>query len=304
VTLAVCVATLARPDGLRRLLESLGRLAPEPEATPARVVVVDNDGAGSARAVVDALTGFPWPIKYVVEPKPGISAARNTGVRHAGAVDFVAFVDDDEWVDPSWLVELLRAQERTHAQVVVGPVIPAFEEIQPPGWVAKGRFFAAQTHAPDEQLHFAYTGNVLVHKSVLEPAGAPFNERFGLLGGEDTHFFMRVYLRGAKIVWAANARVYESIPAARMTVSWLLRREYRRGNTLSLCLRELEDSGPRRVKRVAHGLARLGQAGVLVVGSPAFGRQVLVRGLQRAAFGAGLITGLGAHSYREYGDSL
>jgi glycosyltransferase involved in cell wall biosynthesis len=250
--------------------------------------------------VVEALTGFPWPLEYVVEPKRGISSARNTGVRHAGAVDFVAFVDDDEWVEPTWLAELQRAQARTQAQVVVGPVIPVFDEI-PPSWFAKGRFLAAQAYPQDEQLDFGYAGNALVHKSVLEPPGAPFSERFGLLGGEDTHFFMRVYLRGAKLVWAADARVYESIPASRMSVSWLLRREYRRGNTLSLCLRELEDSGPRRLKRVAHGLVQLGQGAVLVVAAPVFGRYMLVRGLQRGAFGAGLITGLGAHVYEEYG---
>ena len=182
-------------------------------------------------------------------------------------------------------------------------MIPAFEEIQPPSWFAKGRFLAEQTHRQDEQLDFAYTGNALVHRSVLEPAGAPFSERFGLLGGEDTHFFMRVYLKGAKIVWAADARVHESIPAARMSVSWLVRREYRRGNTLSLCLRELEDSWARRLKRVVHGLVRLGQGAALVVAAPVFGRQTLVRGFQRAAFGAGLITGLGGHAYQEYRDA-
>jgi succinoglycan biosynthesis protein ExoM len=301
VTVAVCVATFARPDGLRRLLRSLGDQVLDTRATVAKVVVVDNDESGSARPVVDAVEGLPWPVEYVIEPKRGISAARNTAVQHAGAVDFIAFIDDDEWAESSWLAELLRTQERTRAQVVVGPVIPVFEESPPPGWFEKGRFLAAQTYPQDQQLHFGYTGNALVHNSVLEPAGAPFSERFGLLGGEDTHFFMRVYLKGAKIVWAADARVYESIPAARMSVSWLLGREYRRGNTLSLCLRELEDSGPRRLKRFAHGLVRLGQAAVLVAVAPLFGRQMLVRGLQRAAFGAGLITGLGAHTYQEYG---
>jgi GT2 family glycosyltransferase len=222
-------------------------------------------------------------------------------VQRAGDADFIAFIDDDEWAEPGWLAELLQTQERTGAQVVVGPVIPAFDEA-PPNWFAKGRFLAAYSYPPDEELAFAYTGNVLVQRSLFEPADAPFSERFGLLGGEDTHFFLRVYLNGAKIVWAADARVHESIPPARTSVSWLLRREYRRGNTLSLCLRELEDSAPRRLKRVAHGLVRLGQGGALVVAAPAFGRQMLVRGLQTAAFGAGLITGLGAHAYRGYGD--
>jgi succinoglycan biosynthesis protein ExoM len=302
VTVAVCVATFARPDGLRRLLRSLGDQVLDTPATVSKVVVVDNDSLGSARPIVDDVGGLPWPLEYLIEPRRGISAARNAAVQHAGAADFIAFIDDDEWAEPTWLAELLQTQKRTQAQVVVGPVIPAFDQISPPDWFAKGRFLAAPTYPQDEQLHFAYAGNALVQTSVLEPAGAPFSERFGLLGGEDTEFFMRVYLKGAKIVWAADARVHESIPASRMSVSWLVRREYRRGNTLSLCLRELEDSRPRRLKRVAHGLLRLGQGGALAIGTPLFGRQMLVRGLQSAAFGAGLITGLGVHAYREYGD--
>ncbi len=271
-------------------------------AALARIVVVDNDESGSARPVVEAFGRLPWPVEYVIEPRRGISAARNTALQHAADADLIAFIDDDEWAESGWLAELLRTQERTQAQVVVGPVIPAFDEAPAPGWFDKGRFLAALTYPQDEQLDFAYTGNALVHRSVLEPAGAPFSERFGLLGGEDTHFFMRVYLSGAKIVWAPDARVYESIPAARMSVSWLLRREYRRGNTLSLCLRELEDSRARRLKRVAHGVVRLGEGAALAVTAPVLGRQMLVRGLQHAAFGAGLITGLGAHAYQEYGD--
>ena len=271
------------------------------EATVAKVVVVDNDPAGSARPVVDAVGDLPWPLDYVVEPTRGISAARNRAVLQAGPVDFVAFIDDDEWAEPTWLAELLRTQARTQAQVVVGPVVPAFDERPPPSWFTKGGFLAPYRYEQDEQLGFAYTGNVLVQSSVLEPAGAPFSERFGLLGGEDTHFFMRVHLSGAKIVWAAEALVHESVPAARMTASWLVQREYRRGNTLSLCLRDLEDSPQRRFKRVAHGLLRIGQGTAYTGAAILFGRRMLVRGLQRIAFGAGLITGLGAHTYRAYG---
>ena len=298
MTVAICVATYARHEGLRRLLSSLASL--EPAEAGLRVVVVDNDAAGSARAVVDGLEGFPWAIEYSVEPRRGISAARNAAVRRAGAVDFVAFVDDDEWAEPAWLAELLRAQSRTDADVVVGPVLPDFAA-PPPRWFAKGRFLQPYEHGPDELLWYAYTGNALVRRSVLEPADAPFSERFGLLGGEDTHFFMRAYIGGAKIVWASEARVHESIPPERLTESWLVRREYRRGNTLSLCLRELEDSPLRRVKRVGHGVFRIGQGAALALALPFGGRATFVRGLQRIAFGAGLLSGLGVHSFRAYG---
>jgi succinoglycan biosynthesis protein ExoM len=298
VTVAICVATYARPEGLRRVLASLAAL--EPAADDVRVVVVDNDAAGSAREAVEGLSDFPWRLEYAVEPRRGISAARNEAVRRAGGVDFVAFVDDDEWVERTWLAELLCAQERTGADVVVGPVVPAFET-PPPSWFAKGRFLQPYEHGPDELLWYAYTGNALVRRGLLEPADAPFSERFGLLGGEDTHFFMRVYKKGAKIVWAQGARVHESIPAERLSESWLVRREYRRGNTLSLCLRDLEDSPLRRVKRVGHGMFRIGQGAALTLASPLGGRATLVRGLQRIAFGTGLLTGLGLHSFRAYG---
>ena len=298
MTVAICVATFARQAGLRRLLASLAAL--ERGEVDLRVVVVDNDAGGSARAVVDRLVDFPWSIEYAVEPHRGISAARNAAVRRVGEVEFVAFVDDDEWVEPAWLVELVRAQLRTDADIVVGPVLPDFAA-PPPRWFSKGRFLEPYEHRPDEPLWYAYTGNALVRRSVLEPADAPFSERFGLLGGEDTHFFMRVYIKGARIVWAPEARVHESIPAERMTESWLVRREYRRGNTLSLCLRDLEDSRLRRVKRVGHGVFRIGQGATLALASPLGGRATFVRGAQRIAFGAGLLTGLGAHSFRAYG---
>ena len=300
MTVAICVATYARCEGLRQLLESLAALQLDEPAPALRVVVVDNDAAASARAAVEGLKGFPWPCEYVVEPQRGISAARNAAVRAAGDVDFVAFVDDDEWVEPDWLAELLRVQARTLADVVVGPVLPEFAT-EPPSWLTQGRFLQPYEHAPDQPLWYAYTGNSLVRRAALEPRDAPFSEQFGLLGGEDTHFFMRVYLKGGKIVWAANARAHEAVPPTRMTQSWLVRREYRRGNTLSLCLRDLEDRPLRKVKRVGHGLVRIGQGTGLTLVSPVRGRAVFVRGLQHMAFGAGLITGLGAHSFRAYG---
>ena len=70
---------------------------------------------------------MPWQLVYAVEPRRGIPFGRNTAVRTAGDVDFVAFLDDDETADPAWLVELLRVQRTTGADVVTGTVLPVFE---------------------------------------------------------------------------------------------------------------------------------------------------------------------------------
>ena len=127
--LAVTVATYQRPDHLRRLLRSLadGGVA----GVDAEVIVVDNAPApGDADAVVDAIRDGP-PVRAVWEATPGIAAARNRAVAEAAGADLVAFVDDDEVVDPGWAAALLATQRSTGADLVTGPVLPAFRDAVP-----------------------------------------------------------------------------------------------------------------------------------------------------------------------------
>ena len=107
-------------------------------------------------------------------------------------------------------------------------------------------------------------------------------------------------MKGAKIVWADEALVSETIPKTRTTVGWIVRREYRRGNTLSICLRSLQDSPWRRFRRTTHAVLRIAQ-GVGTIGlGIVTGRATVVRGLQRMALGLGMITGLVGLRYEEY----
>jgi succinoglycan biosynthesis protein ExoM len=297
---AICVLTLHRPVGLAALLTALGRLDPLPPDVGVRVVVVDNDPEGSARSTVaEAGRAVPWPIEYVVEPLRGIPFARNRAVATAGDVDFVVFVDDDEVPDPGWLRELLAVQETTGADVVEGPALPAYPA-GAPAWVVRGRFFERPRHVTGTAVNYATTSNVLIAARVFPPGGHPFHEGFGLNGGDDTHFFERARLAGHRMVWADGAVVRETVPPSRMTVGWLLRREFRRGNTLSLCLRDLDDSPRRRARRLVHAGLRLVQGSVLVVVGLARGRVMRVRGLRWVAFGAGLVSGLFGWKYAEY----
>jgi succinoglycan biosynthesis protein ExoM len=298
---AVCAATLHRPKGLAALLDSLRRLE-IPAGVVLAVVIVDNHAEGSAEPVVDEARRT-WPknveLRYAIQPRPGIAPARNLAVALAPDADWIAFVDDDETVHPDWLSQLLNVATDTGADVVTGTVLPIFE-VQPPSWVLSGGFFERRRFPTGTRIPFARTSNALVAARLLQNPAGPFNEGMGRNGGEDTHFFQQVRIKGGRIVWADEAVVVETVPDTRVSTRWLIQREYRRGNTLSLCLRDLEDSPARRVKRcAASGYHALVGAGI-ILSSLVRGRVALVRGLQQVAFAAGLLVGLTGHVYEEY----
>jgi len=296
-TVAICVPTFRRPQGLRKLLQSLAEISVEGlgNVRP-RLVVVDNDVDGSAGSVVAEWHGR-WPLDYVVEPRRGEPYARNLAVDRASDAELIAFIDDDEWADSEWLAELVKTQRESCADIVLGPVIPRFA-VPPSSWLERGGYFGPLQFPPNSRLHFAYGGNVLVRASVFQDLR--FSERYVKLGGVDTHLFMRAHLAGRTIVWSPGARVFESIPPERMRLGWLVRREFRRGNTLSLCLLELEASPWRLLKRCVHGSLRAGLGAAYILLAVVRGRVAFARGLREAAFGVGLLAGLLKYEYQEY----
>ncbi|HEX7119989.1 MAG TPA: glycosyltransferase [Longimicrobiales bacterium] len=301
---AVCVATYRRPDRLARLLDSVSRLTfrqgPAPEVM---IVVVDNDGSGSAREVVErARPALPWPVVYAVEAVQGISHARNRAVAVAldGGADFVAFVDDDEIVAASWLDELVDVQARYAADIVAGPVLPRYEA-GTPRWVARGRFFEQPRHATGTPLAFAATNNVLISARLLRSPDGAFDVRFALTGGEDTHFFMRARRRGARMVWADGAVVEDAVPSHRATVRWLLQRHFREGNSIVWCERAVLRERRWIAIRIAKAFGRIGQGALLLPVGVLRGRAGVVGALCRVLRGAGALSALWGVRYEEYG---
>jgi succinoglycan biosynthesis protein ExoM len=299
--IAVCALTYHRPVGLRRLLEGLDGLE-HPEAAEVFIVIVDNDPGESGRAVVEAFAeSAETDIEYAVEPTRGIWAGRNTAVERAleRQADFVCFIDDDEWPEPDWLVQLMATQVATGADVVTGPVFPAFDE-EPPQWILDGGFFDRPHFEHNERIPWATTSQVLLARRVFDDRPKPFDARFGLSGGDDTHFFAELRRAGYSMHWCELAHVHESIPVSRVDTGWLLRRQYRRGQTLSLSLRLSDPRASRYVRRIGNAIYQsLTGVGLLVVGLVK-GRAVRMRGLEKLAFGAGLVTALAGRRYDEY----
>jgi glycosyltransferase involved in cell wall biosynthesis len=231
--LAVCICTFKRPDGLLRLLAGLDRqefaVAPQPAM---QLIVVDNSPDGSAAATCEAHPSR-WPLRYLHEPRPGISHARNTALAAVPAgTDFIAMIDDDEVPARDWLDQLLAAQARSGADVIVGPATPIFPPATP-GWVTASSLFVK----PENQATLrdldpdppAATCNVLVRAGLLGPAGMSFDPALALSGGEDKLLFQSLKQHGHTFAFAAAAHVSEWIPPERATFAYMWRESYRRG---------------------------------------------------------------------------
>jgi len=229
--IAVCVCTYKRPQMLQRLLDDLS-VQETGGAFEFSIEVVDNDPSQSAEPVVSAFaTRSSVPVTYAVEPRQGICRVRNRAIEYATG-NFIAFIDDDEFPDRHWLLELFRACSVDGVDGVLGPVLRHFDET-PPQWVIKGNFERRPRRATGLVLDWkeGRTGNVLLKRGSLEPGEPPFDTNFHR--GGDVDFFRRMMAKGRVFIWCDEAIVYESVPPSRWTRSFMLKRALLRGTIAS-----------------------------------------------------------------------
>lgn len=300
IRVAICISTFRRQKLLRELLNGIAKLTFRKVSAPVlEIVVVDTpDESGSAKEVCESVA-LPWPLKHVVEPRRGLTYARNRAIAEAGLVDFVAFIDDDEVPSPQWLDELLWAQAEFNAEVVSGPVSPKYAT-EVASWIKAGEFFASPPQATGTQCRTCATHNGLVGTQVF--ARVPeFDHSFALSGAEDTDFFLRASQAGCKIVWSQEAVVYEYTSAKRGTIGWILLREYQTGNGWVFCEGIMDGSVRSRAARFvkACGHVAIGSAGA-IWSTLRLDRVAVVRALQRASKGAGMLSALAGRRFLAY----
>ena len=300
-TVGVCIATCRRPEGLRKLLLSVGRQQFKKVLPPAiYVFIADNDPGGSAGRIVEAVgASFRHAIEYSIVEKRGIPFVRNRLVTMARECDLIAFVDDDEEVESNWLDEMLFTMHQSGAPVVTGPVIGRFESL-PPRWAVDGRFYDSARHATGRDMSIFYTGNVIMERGLLDHYEKPFEESMALCGGTDALLAMRLIDDGARCVWCDDAVVNEDIPTSRVNMRWYLRRRFRIGNSSVYCRRIAgrRSSVFEELLRAMHN----GFLGIAVCGSSVWrGRHKIVRGLGYMFTGVGIIFAVLKFSSNEYG---
>ncbi len=220
---SVIVCTRNRAQGLRRCLDSIQRLRyPNLE-----FLIVDNAPADDStrKLVLDAARGDAR-VRYVHEARPGLSAARNRGLREARG-EFIAYTDDDVRVDQLWVDAILRGfRRRADVGCVTGLVASASLERSTEqyfdarvGWSSSSeqRLFEASPSRGDSRLHpyapgvFGTGANVAFRRDAIAAIGG-FDESLGAgsptCGGEDLDAFVRLLRSGRALTYEPAALVW------------------------------------------------------------------------------------------------
>lgn len=302
MSVAVCMTTFRRRDGLLRTLAGLeAQIFPKSGPVAMTIIVVDNDADRPMQDLVEShAAASRFPVVYACEPRRGVSSARNRCLALVPPqARYMAFIDDDEVPVPRWLDALLDGARRHHAEIVQGPVISDHAEGTPP-WIAAGRWLQVGPFRDGEELRYGFSGNVLMATDMLRRLGLRFSPRFDATGGEDQHFFVRAMRSGCRIVATSDAVVIESVPESRGRLGYILGRKFRIGSTLSLIAGIEGDDWKARTIRAGKGVGWAGLGAVQTVSMLWRGRAGAAEGLMNVALGLGMLAGLAGMSHSEY----
>jgi succinoglycan biosynthesis protein ExoM len=238
--IAVCIPTYKRPEMFKKLILSISHI----EINPAlirelNVLVVDNDKDKSAEAATlelkERLQGF-LKIEYHSCPVKGLSNVRNELLTRSINLkaDYLAYVDDDEYVSPQWLNELLKTMISNKGDVIMGPVTAV---LQPGVSRYLSSWFQKPAYVNNQRLQHIRFGNLLISSRSITERNIRFDQRFNATGGEDSYFGHQMIERGASVYWSAGAVLFETIPESRVRLSWLFKRRFNGAFTFTKILK-------------------------------------------------------------------
>lgn len=234
---SVVVCTFNRAGLVSRCLTSL--LAQTAAAECFEVLVVDNNSSDATpEAVARVIAGAPG-FRMVREPVQGLSRARNRGAREARGL-YLTYLDDDAFVAPDYLEQLIAALGAYRPDLLGGPVYP-FYEAKKPAWFKD----CYETREYERTTRLSETcrvsgGNFTIRAEVLESLGG-FDERLGMCGGnmgfcEDAGvldaYRAAVPRERQRVCYCLECPVRHSVPAKKMRLGYMLARQYRLGKSL------------------------------------------------------------------------
>lgn len=234
--ISVVVCTYNRAELLPACLDSLVNQTLDKSLY--EVIVVDNKSSDATYQLATGMAATQPNFFVFIEPKQGVSHARNKGWEVARG-DYVLYIDDDAKAMPDWCERILQAFETvTPKPVAVGGSIHPFYGVPPPDWFADE--FECRTWGTEPgflqlpRARYGFSGsNMAICRSIFTVFGGfhagfgPKGEKFAL--GEESQFFMRIYNENPWFWYDPEIKVLHWTPARNMKVSYRFWRSFKSG---------------------------------------------------------------------------
>lgn len=292
------IPTYRRPALLRALLESL---VDEVGGQEVAVIVADNDcGDEVPRVVAQFSPRFSRLLTLGVSER-GIAANRNAIVdaafEHVPRWRYLVMLDDDGQVQPGWYRALTSVASDTSAHVTGAAVVCPLPADA--GIFARNSEFALRKRWPTGSVAFlGVAQNTCIDRKVEHLVARPwFDNDYGITGGEDHEFFLRVRRAGGRFAWADDAVVSEPQPPERLSARSVLYRSLTTGITTARIERQYDGRWS-----CALGTCRYMAMSVasLVLNTLLLRRDKAVRAIIGLAFSLGRLPGMSRVSGRRY----
>lgn len=227
ISLSLIIPTHNRASELIFALNSVARQSLSPEMW--ECVVVDNRSTDTTQEEF-AKFREEHPglnLRIVREEQPGVSYARNRGIKECRS-EFLVFIDDDEHVNPDFLKSYLEFfKSRPTAMVAGGRIIAEYPEGRP-AWmsnyvempIANPMDFGSEIR-PFPRGRVPGGGNMAFRRKIFDRIDA-FDSSLGrigreLIGGEENDLFERLLLSGETIWYVPTAVMWHVIPPRKLT---------------------------------------------------------------------------------------
>jgi glycosyltransferase involved in cell wall biosynthesis len=246
VEVSIIICTRNRSESLRKCLEKINQQT----CMPSEIIVVDN--APSDNSTMEVVKAFN-NVDYYKEERPGLSIARNLGVKLA-KYPIIAYTDDDVEVDKLWTYRVWESFLSNDIAAITGLVIASSletesQQIFEKHWgFNKGyqdicfvNYFEKRSNVP-RVWEIGAGANMAFRRDIIREVNY-FDERLGAGASgcsEDSELWFRILVKGYKIHYNPRAVVFHE---HRKQMNQLKKQlfSYMRGHVSSLLIQDKEN---------------------------------------------------------------
>lgn len=236
--ICVIICTFNRCNYLPKLIESLKTQMLSKERF--EILIVDNNSTDDTLKVVHTFQKSTPNLRYMFEPRQGLSIARNRGLSET-EFPIVVYIDDDAYAEPQWLTSYIEAFGKDDKIMCVGGPVDLDWQGERPAWIPARyeSLFTSLDYGTEEKYltprDYLVGANMGFRRNWLrEPGGFPENlGRKGacLISGEEASVYRRIFESGNKVLYHPGAKIWHTVTSERKTKRWFFRRLFWDGAT-------------------------------------------------------------------------